>query len=304
LIDFHCHISTDSAITPAAEGKYYQTLPPIIPPGDWLDWVWQETIETISETWRNPLALRQYEQLAPVIYSEMTRRMQSSSVQRLTMEMARNHVRQAVVVAIDPYVPTSEVVEACLATKGILLPFASVDPLDSNWRSKLEENLALPICGFKLHDQLQQMPYAAPRISEILTVVQNMRPNLPVYLHTGQFPIYKPIGERWHIGLELLLNQFPGLRFICGHCGWNRPSLALRAAKRHSNLWLETSWQPPKVIRKLCDLLGPERLILGSDYPLYSMRRSIRNSKQLLTVAEFRQVSEDNARKILETSDI
>jgi predicted TIM-barrel fold metal-dependent hydrolase len=179
-----------------------------------------------------------------------------------------------------------------------------VDPLSSNWRSELEENLALPICGFKLHDQLQQMPYAAPRISEILTVIQNIRPNLPVYLHTGQFPIYKPIGERWHIGLELLLNQFPGLRFICGHCGWNRPSLALRAAKRHSNLWLETSWQPPKVIRKLCDLLGPERLILGSDYPLYSMRRSIRNSKQLLTVAEFRQVSEDNARKILETSDI
>ncbi len=302
MIDFHCHISTASSTTPAAEGKYYQTLPAIIPPGDWLDWIWQESIETISETWRNPTALKQYEQLAPIIYSEMTRRMQSSNVQRLTMEMARNHVRQAVVVAMDPYVPTSELVADCLATKGILLPFASVDPLSPNWRSELEANLALPIVGFKLHDQLQQISYGSPIISEILGVIQELRPNLPVYMHTGMFPIYKPIDERWDWGLNLLLNRFDGLRFICGHCGWNKPSSALRAAKRHSNLWLETSWQPPKVIRKLCDMLGPERLILGSDYPLYSMRRSVRNCRQSLNAAEFRQVSEDNARRLLEPS--
>jgi predicted TIM-barrel fold metal-dependent hydrolase len=265
-----------------------------------MDWVWQETIETVSETWRNDAALKQYEQMAPIIYSEMSRRIQSSSVQKLTMEMARNHVRQAVVVAMDPYVPTSELVADCLATKGILLPFASVDPLSKNWRETLEDNLSLPIYGYKMHDQLQQVAYGDPRTSEILAVVQDLRPNLPVYLHTGMFPIYKPGAERWDSGLELLLNRFHGLRFICGHCGWNRPSSALRAAKRHSHLWLETSWQPPKVIRKLCDILGPDRLILGSDFPLYSMKRSIRNCKQLLTASEFRQISEDNARRLLE----
>jgi predicted TIM-barrel fold metal-dependent hydrolase len=265
-----------------------------------MDWVWQESIETISETWRNPTALKQYEQMAPIIYSEMTRRLQSSSVQRLTMEMARNHVRQAVVVAMDPYVPTFEVVSECLATKGILLPFVSVNPLSENWREELEANLSLPIFGYKMHDQLQQMPYGHDRTSEILAVVQDMRPGLPVYLHTGMFPIYKPIEEYWESGIEILLNRFDGLRFICGHCGWNRPSAALRSANRHAHLWLETSWQPPKVIRKLCDLLGPERLILGSDFPLYSMRRSVRNCKQALTPAEFRVVSEENARKLLE----
>jgi predicted TIM-barrel fold metal-dependent hydrolase len=300
VIDFHCHITTKSSSSPTAEGKYYQTIPTIFPPGDWLDWLWQETIETVSETWRGPTALKQYEQLSPVIYSEMTRRMQSSNVQRLTMEMAHNHVRQAIVVAIDPYVPTPEVVAECAATKGILLPFISVDPNSENWRDQLELHLSQSVFGYKMHDQLQQIPYTHPRISEILTVVAAAKPGLPVYLHTGLFPIYKPMDERWDKGLNLLLARFPELRFICGHCGWNRPSAALRVAKRHKNLWLETSWQPPKIIRKLCDLLGPERLIMGSDYPLYSMRRSIRNCKQALTAAEFRMVSEDNARKLLE----
>lgn len=238
--------------------------------------------------------------MAPLIYSEMTRRLQATSVNRLTLEMARNHVRQAVVVAMDPYVPTSEVVADCHATKGILLPFASVDPLAENWREMLEANLDQPVFGYKMHDQLQQIHYGHPRISEILTVVQDRRPNLPVYLHTGMFPIYKPIDERWDGGLNTLLSRFQSLQFICGHCGWNKPSAALRAAKRYSNLWLETSWQPPKVIRKLCDILGPERLLLGSDYPLYSMRRSIRNCRLALNPVEFRQVSEDNARRLLE----
>ena len=300
MIDFHCHISTAGSTTPAAEGKYYQSLPPILPPGDWMDWMWSETIETISETWRNPEALKQYEQVSPLIYSEMKRRLESSNIQRLMLEMAKNHVRQAVVVPMDPFVPTSEVVEQCLPTQGILLPFASIDPLSENWREELETNLSFPIFGFKLHDQLQQISYAHPRIREILAVVADRRPNLPVYLHTGLFPIYKPIEERWDTGLNLLLAEFDNLRFICGHCGWNKPSAALRAAKRFDHLWLETSWQPPKVIRRLCDSLGPERLIMGSDYPLYSMNRSIRNCRQALDAAEFRHVSEDNARRLLQ----
>jgi predicted TIM-barrel fold metal-dependent hydrolase len=261
--------------------------------------MWQETIETISETWRDPVAIKQYEQLSPLIYSEMKRRLESSNIQRLMLEMAKNQVRQAVVVAMDPFVPTNEVLDQCLPTQGILLPFASVDPKSENWRSDLEISLSKPIFGFKLHDQLQQVGYSDPRISEILAVVAENRPDMPIYLHTGLFPIYKPISERWDGGLNVLLSRFPTLRFICGHCGWNRPSAAYRTAKRFANLWLETSWQPPKVIRRLCDLLGPERLILGSDYPLYSMNRAIRNCRQALNAAEFRQVSEDNSRRLL-----
>jgi predicted TIM-barrel fold metal-dependent hydrolase len=238
--------------------------------------------------------------MSPVIYSEMSRRLTRMSAERLTLEMAENQVKQAVAVAMDPYVPTREVVAACEATKGILLPFGSVDPWARDWTERLDEALSLPIRGLKFHDQLQRVAYGEPRFMDIIARIADRRPELPIYLHTGTFPIYKPMEHDWPFGLNRLLTSFPTLRFVCGHCGWNRPSAALRAARRHANLFLETSWQPPQVLRRLCDALGPERLLLGSDYPLFSMRRAIRNCRTALTPAEFRSVSEENAHRLLE----
>jgi predicted TIM-barrel fold metal-dependent hydrolase len=96
-----------------------------------------------------------------------------------------------------------------------------------------------------------------------------------------------------------MVRAFPSLRFVCGHCGWNRPAAVFRIARRHDNLWLETSWQPPAILRRLCDLLGPSRLVLGSDYPLYSMRHAIRNCRSVLTAREFEIVTEDAPRALL-----
>ncbi|HEX5324288.1 MAG TPA: amidohydrolase family protein [Capsulimonadaceae bacterium] len=300
MIDFHCHISTPSARMPEAEGDYYQTVKPLATSGPWMNLIWAETIETMAESWRTPAALRQYQQMAPVIYSEMTRRMLMTTANKLTIEMARHHVRQAIVVAIDPYVPTDEVVATCIATKDILLPFGSVDPWSTNWREKLEKTLASPIAGFKIHNSLQRISYNDPRFKDILRVIAERRPGLPIYMHTGDYPIYKPLDMDWAKSLSPVLSEFETFAFVCGHCGWNRPQAALRLARRHKNLWLETSWQPPKVIRKLCDALGPERLLLGSDFPLFSMRRAIRNCHMVLGPKEFELVSEENARTLLE----
>lgn len=300
MIDFHCHISTPSARMPEEEGGYYQTLKPLAESGPWMNLLWAETIETMAETWRTPAALRQYQQMAPLIYSEMTRRMLMTTASKLTIEMAHHHIRQAIVVAIDPYVPTEEIVATCIATKDILLPFGSVDPWAPNWREKLETNLAGPMAGFKVHNSLQRISYGNPRFKEILQVISEHRPELPIYMHTGDYPIYKPLDEDWAKSLSRVLSDFPTLAFVCGHCGWNRPHAALRLAKKHENFWLETSWQPPRVIRKLCDALGPERLLMGSDYPLFSMRRAIRNCRMVLSAREFELVSEENARGLLQ----
>ncbi len=300
MIDFHCHIFTPGSYSPHSDGRFFQTLKPLAQSGQWIGAVWQESIETIAETWRSPTALKHYAQMSPLIYSEMSRRLFSTTANRLTLEMAHHRVRQAVVVGLDPYVPTPEVVQACVATKGVLLPFGSVDPHSENWRESLQFVLALPILGFKLHDQLQEVHYGDERILQILTEVALARPGLPVYLHTGSFPIYKPISMDWSTSLPRLLAMFPTLRFVCGHCGWNRPSLALRAARKYGNLWLETSWQPPNVLRRLCDALGPQRLLMGSDYPLFSMRRAVSNCRAALSESEFRKVSEENARALLD----
>lgn len=299
MIDFHCHITTDGSHLPEQEGDYYQTLKPLQQSGEWMNIVWQETIEAIAETVRAPRLLRGYKQVLPVIYSEMSRRMINTTGKRLMMEMAHHHVRQAAVVAIDPFVPTPEVVEICASTKDILVPFGSVDPWADDWKEQLERHLALPIRGFKFHFALQRLPLGHPRMHEIVAGIAEKRPELPLYMHTGEFPIYKPVDEDWSKTIGPLLSEFSNMRFVCGHCGWNRPAAALRAAMRHSNLWLETSWQPPRVIHRLAAALGPKRLLMGSDFPLFSMRRAIRNCKVALSPEDFELVSERNARALL-----
>ena len=144
------------------------------------------------------------------------------------------------------------------------------------------------------------MPLDSPRLSAMLTLLAGSnRAHLPVYLHTGSFPIYRPLETPWPVALNRLLTGFPSLTFVCGHSGWDAPGAALRAALAHPNLYLETSWQPPRLIRRLCDKLGPERLLFGSDYPLFSQKRALRNARTALTADEFALVGSGNAKRLL-----
>lgn len=300
MIDFHCHITTSGSRPPHPDGAYYRPLKPVVESGDWVNFVWMETIETVAESLRSTEMLQGYRQVLPIIYSEMARRLFVTNAERLILEMAKHGVRQAVAVAMDPFVPTKDVVSACIPTKDILIPFGSGDPWADDWREKLLENLSQPIAGFKFHFALQRLPLGCRRMYEMLDVITQKRPSLAVYLHTGDFPIYKPMDGDWAAELAGLLETYPRTTFVCGHCGWNRPSMALRAALRHKNLLLETSWQPPQVIRRLCKVLGPRRLLLGSDYPLSSMRRAIRNCRVALTPEEFALVGMTNAKLLID----
>ncbi len=299
MIDFHCHIMTPGSQLPLPDSGYYETLEPLTKSGPWMDLVWQETVEAVAENLRSAPALRSFRQMSPLIYSEMVRRMKQTTAHRLTVEMARRGVTQACVVAIDPVIPTDEIIAACAPTKGILLPFGSVDPWADNWRELLLQTLQKPIAGFKFHSNLQNLSFGEPRMYEILSVLQEQAFRRPIFVHTGDYPIYKPIKGDWTVEIGPLLAEFPELNFVCGHCGWNRPAAAFRAARKHKNLTLETSWQPPQILRRLCDLLGPERLVLGSDFPLFSMRRAIRNCKIVMTAGEFQIISEDVPKRLL-----
>lgn len=300
IIDFHCHITTPGSRLPTAEGQYYRTLPQMASAGRLLGHWTQEAMDTLAEQLRTPEALRTYRRLGPLIYTEMSRRMSETDASSLLAEMSQTGVTRAVVVAMDPYVPTGEVLEACLHLPGLLIPFGSNDPNHDDYEANFARLLTQPIRGIKFHSDLQSLPLDSPRLFSMLNILAASEVSrLPVYLHTGNFPIYRPLASPWQTALLRLLSAFPTLIFVCGHAGWNAPQAALKAALGHPNLFLETSWQPARLIRRLCDKLGPERLLFGSDYPLFSQRRALRNARIALTEAEFQLVTSENARRLL-----
>lgn len=285
---------------PDPDGQYYRQLAPTSPATQLLGQWAQEAVDAMAERWRTPQALRAYRNAGPLIYTEMARRMIQTDERGIIAEMAENGVNQTVVVAIDPLIPTEEVLKACSHLEGVLIPFGSVDPHAPDYLDRFAHVLTLPIRGIKFHSDLQNLPLDSPLLYAILNqLAQSDRSNLPVYLHTGNFPIYRPQDSRWEDTLPRLLSEFPTLTFVCGHCGWDAPRAALRAALKAPNLMLETSWQPPHLIRRLCDKIGPERMLFGSDYPLFSQRRALRNVRLALNEAEFALVAGENAMRLL-----
>lgn len=86
--------------------------------------------------------------------------------------------------------------------------------------------------------------------------------DVPVLLHSGDrvFCLPQQIGEA---------AGRTDATLIMGHMGgFFNPDAALRAAKKHDNIILETSGFPyPRVIQDAVDQLGADRVIYGSDMP-------------------------------------
>ena len=181
---------------PAAEGNYYRTLAPAGPATRLLGQWTQDAVDAVAERLRTPQALQTYRRFGPLIYTEMSRRMGDADASTLLAEMAQTGVTQAVVVALDPFVPTPEVLDACRHLPGLLLPFGSCDPSGDDYPERFAHLLTEPIVGVKFHSDLQRLPLDSPRLRVMLRLLaESDRAHLPVYLHTGSFPIYQPAGD-------------------------------------------------------------------------------------------------------------
>jgi aminocarboxymuconate-semialdehyde decarboxylase len=89
-----------------------------------------------------------------------------------------------------------------------------------------------------------------------------------------------------HLILSGLTSRYPNIRFIVPHLGGTLPFLASRIDMRAGGdgpalaasplalarrLWYDTvSWGNVPALRCACDVLGPDRIVLGTDYPFLS----------------------------------
>jgi uncharacterized protein len=62
---------------------------------------------------------------------------------------------------------------------------------------------------------------------------------------------------------------FPNLRFVLCHSGRLQNERAIEIAKQNKNAWLDVHGQSVANIRTMIKELGPERLLFGSDWPLF-----------------------------------
>lgn len=117
----------------------------------------------------------------------------------------------------------------------------------------------------------------------------------PIGLH-----LTEPVGHAYPGRIETplmevvdLFEAHPGQRWICAHWGGGLPfhSMNRRVRQALRNVWFDSAASPllydARIWRVACDLVGPEKLLFGSDFPLKLYpRRDVEPGWQRL-LAEF-----------------
>ncbi len=217
---------------------------------------------------RNPLWRGEPPEPARVlIAAENQLRLSMGSKENLLRIMDRRGISRAVVLPIAPYSTSLQYLEKCRGEPR-LIPFASVHP-QGDWEKDLEYAMANGCRGLKIHPILQRIPPESPFLFDLLEAFKRYRK--PVVFHTGEFDYFVPRDGYSSYGdvrrLEKLIAAFPDLPIILGHMGLYYPERALELARRHENVYLETSFQPLRVVKEALRVAGRERVIFGSDWP-------------------------------------
>ena len=121
---------------------------------------------------------------------------------------------------------------------------------------------------------------------------------LVVLFHTGSDPRNQPRL------LDHIAARYPRARFVAGHSGnvAEQRAQALTVARRHSNVYLETSstFRTPGVIEELVSEAGAERVLFGSDMPLMDPRPQLgKIITAKITEEQKRLILGSNARQLL-----
>jgi len=136
--------------------------------------------------------------------------------------------------------------------------------------------------------------------------------NLILLTHTSE-PVghsYPGKGEATPGRLYPLIKSFPELTIVCAHWGGGLPFYALMPEVKQAmkNAYFDTAASPflynPRIYSQVIQLVGAEKILFGSDYPLIPPSRYIREiNGTSLSEEERGLILSGNARRLLRIKD-
>ncbi len=173
-----------------------------------------------------------------------------------------------------------------------LTGFASVNPIWGDvaaWEAERCAQAGLKGIG-ELHPDTQRFDLGEENVmTPLLEVAQANR--LIVATHSSE-PVGHSYPGKGRTTPDVLWRfiqhaaRFPAVKIVCAHWGGGLPFYALmpEVADALRNVYFDTAASPflytPDVFSAVADLVGVEKILLGSDYPLLKPRRLLRQLKE------------------------
>ena len=177
--------------------------------------------------------------------------------------------------------------------------FGTLHPDCENILKETEHIISLGLKGIKLHPDTQQFNTDDKRLFEVFDYIQG---KIPLLVHCGdkRFDFSHP--RR----LKNVIDNFPHLQVIAAHLGgWSLFDEAFELLK-DENCYLDISstmmFLPPEQIEHYIHGYGVERILFGTDFPLWRPEQEVASFRRLnLSSFEFERIAYKNALGILET---
>lgn len=202
------------------------------------------------------------------------------------------------------------VIESVLKNPDRLIGFCTLDPLSPDAPREVERCLEAGLAGVG-----ELAFYGADFTGDIIdglkeTMALCAERDVPVLIHTNEpvghiYPGKQPMSLG---GLYGLLKRYPSNRIVLAHWGGGIFFYALMKKEVRevlSNVWFDTAASPflyrPDIYRISGEIAGFDRILFGSDYPLISPARYIKELQSAgLEKEEIDRITHENALKVLD----
>lgn len=145
---------------------------------------------------------------------------------------------------------------------------------------EIDRAIGLGLKGVKIHPDTQKVNMDDPALMDIYEIIEG---RIPIVIHCGDYRYDFSHPKR----LKKILKAFPDLKVNAAHFGgWSIFDYAYEIL-RDENCYLDTSSSQellgPLRTKELCRLFGTERMMFGSDFPMWSPKKEY----EMFTTAGF-----------------
>lgn len=183
---------------------------------------------------------------------------------------------------------------------GIFTGMGTMHPESEDPERDVREIVSLGLKGIKLHPDIQRFCTDSPKAMEIFALAEEHK--LPVCVHTGDNRYDYSNPNR----IIPVLKAFPELLLIGAHFGgWSIWDDASRELYKYDNIIVDCSSSlysmTPEKAKDIIDRYGAERVLFGTDYPLWTPEEEVERFMRIpLTEGERELILYSNASKLFD----
>lgn len=175
-------------------------------------------------------------------------------------------------------------------SQGLMTGLGTLHPDSEDIEGDIAEIKELGLKGVKLHPDFQHFRADDPKCDKIYSLCEG---TLPILLHTGDTRYNFSNPDR----VKPVLEKHPNLTVIGAHFGgWSCWKQAAEELSKFSNFYVDCSstfhWLTPTECRELVYKYGSDRVLFGSDFPMWEYHEEIKSFFEM-------ELSDEDNKKIL-----